>query len=155
MRNLLNFFARYNNVIIFLILEGIAFSLLTSGNSYHNARLVKGIRGITAGVEKSLSRISSYFRLRETEMNLARENAALRNRLEQTGKNKSDFIFSVTDSVYKQKYVWISAEVVNNSVNRQKNFFTLDKGFNQNLAKNMAVTSDDGITGVIVGCSSN
>ena len=155
MRNLLNFLARYNNIIIFLILEGIAFSLLTSGNSYHNTRFVKGVRGITTGIDKSFSRTRSYFSLRETEVSLAVENAALRNLLEQTGKNENNLIFSVTDSVYKQKYVWISAEVVNNSVNRQKNFFTLDKGFNHNLATDMAVISDGGIAGVIVGCSSN
>ena len=51
MRNLLNFLVRYNNLIIFLILEGIAFYLLATGNSYHNARLVKGVRGMTNGIE--------------------------------------------------------------------------------------------------------
>lgn len=155
MRNLLNFLARYNNVIIFLILEGIAFSLLTSGNSYHNTRLIKGIRGMSAGIERSFNRTMSYFRLRETEVTLTRENALLRNRIEQMRKRENSFVFSVTDSVYKQKYIWFSAEVINNSVNRQKNFFTLDKGFNQNLATDMAVISDDGVAGVIVGCSSN
>ena len=155
MRNLLNFLARYNNVIIFLILEGIAFSLLTSGNSYHNTRFIKGIRGITTGFERSFSSTRSYFRLRETEVILAGENSLLRNRLEQMGKKEINLFFPVTDSVYKQKYVWVSAEVVNNSVNRQKNFFTLDKGLNQNLATDMAVISDDGVAGIIVGCSSN
>ncbi|HOF21653.1 MAG TPA: rod shape-determining protein MreC [Bacteroidales bacterium] len=155
MRNLLNFFKRYNNVIIFLILEGIALSLLASGNSYHNTRLIKGIRGITAGIEKSFSRTASYFRLRETEMNLARENAMLRNLLEQAGKMRDNSFSTVTDSVYRQKYLWFSAEVINNSVNRRKNFLTLDKGYNDDLAPDMAVIADDAVAGVIVGCSSN
>lgn len=155
MRNLLNFIAKYNNVIIFLILEGIAFSLITSGNNYHNARFIKGIRGITTGIDRSISRTRSYFSLRETEEKLAEENALLRNRLEQMGKKESNLFFPVTDSVYKQKYIWSAAGVINNSINRQNNYFTLNKGYNQNLATDMAVISDDGVAGIIIGCSSN
>lgn len=155
MRNLLNFIARYNNIIIFLILEGIAFSLLTSENSYHNTRFIKRTRLITAGLERSFSNTRSYFRLRETEAKLSEENAVLRNRIEQRTMNGDSLFFSVTDSLYQQKYVWSSAEVINNSINRQKNFFTLNKGYNQNLATDMAVVSDNGVAGIIVGCSSN
>jgi len=155
MRNLLNFIARYNNVIIFLILEGIALSLLTSGNNYHNTRVVKGIRVFTAGIERSISKTRSYFRLRELGESLSMENAALRNRIVQMEMKENPLFFSVDDSARKQKYIWTSAEVVNNSVNRQKNFFTLNKGYNQNLAEDMAVISDEGVAGVIVGCSSN
>jgi len=155
MRNLLNFIVRYNNIIIFLILEGIAFSLLTSENSYHNTRFVKGIRGITAGIEKSLSKTISFFRLREIAESLAKENTILRNRLEQIEKREDTLFYPVSDTSYKQKYVWSPAEVINNSINRQKNFFTLNKGYNHDLATDMAVISDDGIAGVIVGCSSN
>jgi hypothetical protein len=71
MRNLLNFLAKYNNLIIFLILEGIAFYLLGSGNNYHNTRIIKGVRGITRGIEQRISNTRSYFRLREINQELA------------------------------------------------------------------------------------
>jgi rod shape-determining protein MreC len=83
MRNLLNFLAKYNNLLIFLILEGIAILLLTTGNTYHNTRLVKGIRGITRGVEERMSNIREYFNLREVNKILEAENVSLKNRLEQ------------------------------------------------------------------------
>ena len=86
MRNLLNFLAGYNNIIIFLILEGIALSLLTSENDYHNTRFVKGIMGFTTGLERSLSKTRSYFSLRETAEMLSAENASLRNSIEKSGK---------------------------------------------------------------------
>ena len=155
MRNLLNFIAKYNNLIIFLILEGIAFFLLSTGNNYHNTKVVKGIRGLTRGIEKQLSNAGTYLHLREMGKSLATENTLLKNRIERL-KNKEDHLFfSVIDSVYQQQYVWSSAEVVNNSVNRQKNFFTLNKGKLQGLSVDMAVTSDDGVAGVTVGCSDN
>ena len=61
----------------------------------------------------------------------------------------------MSDSVYKQQYIHTSAEVINNSVNRQKNFFTINKGELQGIKVNMAVNSGDGAAGVIVGCSDN
>ena len=155
MRNLLNFIVKYNSLFIFLILEGIAFYLLSTGNNYHNTRIVKGIRGITRGIEERVSNATAYFHLREIGKNLAEENTLLKNRIERLEKKDDHLFFSVIDSVYQQQYIWSSAEVVNNSVNRQKNFFTLNKGKLQGLAVDMAVTSDNSAAGVIVGCSDN
>jgi rod shape-determining protein MreC len=155
MRNLLNFLAKYNNLIIFLILEGIAFYLLSTGNNYHNTRLVKGTRGLTNALEKKVNSARSYFHLREISQVLVRENVSLRNTIESLSRNKDQLFFSVTDSVLHQQYTYSGAEIVNNSVNRQKNFFTLNKGRMQGLSVDMAVASDQGVAGVIVGSSDN
>ncbi len=155
MRNLLNFLAKYNNLIIFLILEGIALYLLSTGNNYHNTRIVKGIQGVTRVVEKRISNTTSYFRLREINRELAAENTSLKSTLERL-KNKEDLLFfSVSDTIYHQQYTYTSARIIDNSVNKQKNFFTIDKGRKHGLSVDMAVTSVEGIAGVIVGCSKN
>ncbi len=155
MRNLLNFLAKYSNLIVFLILEGIALYLLSTGNNYHNTRIVKGIRGVTRGVEQRVSNIRSYFRLREINQELAAENSSLKSTLEVL-KNKEDLLFfSVSDTIYQQQYTYTPAKVIDNSVNKQKNFFTIDKGEKHGLSVDMAVTSADGIAGVVVGCSKN
>jgi rod shape-determining protein MreC len=155
MRNLLNFLAKYNSLIIFLILEGISFYMLTTGNTYHNTRVVIGVRGLTRGIDEKISNTNNYFHLREVNQALAFENATLKNNINLL-RNKEDLLFfSVSDTNYRQQYKFTSAEVIDNSVTRQKNFFTLNKGTNQGVAVNMAVTSVDGIAGVIVGCSRN
>jgi len=155
MRSLLNFLAKYNHLIIFLILEGIAIYLISSGNSYHNARLVKGIRGLTTGIEQKMSNARTYFSLREISQSLAGENASLKNIIERSGVRQNLFISSVNDTVHKQKYSYSSAEVINNSVNRQKNFFTLNKGRRQGFSVDMAVIEGNSVAGVIVSCSEN
>lgn len=155
MRNLLNFLAKYNNLIIFLVLEGIAFYLLSTGNSYHNSRVVKGLRGLTAGVERRVSNATSYFHLREISQSVARENASLRTSVERLTNAENQLFFSVTDTVHYQQYTYSAAGVVNNTVNRQKNFFTINKGRLQGLSVDMAVASGDCVAGVIVGCSAN
>ncbi len=45
--------------------------------------------------------------------------------------------------------------MIENSVARQKNFFTVNKGTRQGITTDMAVTSFDGVAGIIVGCSDN
>jgi rod shape-determining protein MreC len=155
MRNLLNFLIRFNNLIVFIILEGITFYLLATGNSYHNTRVMNGIRGLTHGIEVRINKTRNYLSLREINENLGAENIALRNRIERLTRRENSVFFSVTDTIYRQQFNHTSAEVIENSVNRQKNFFTINKGTKQGLSTDMAVTSFDGVAGVIVGCSEN
>jgi len=155
MRSLLNFLARYNNLIIFLILEGLSVYLLATRNSYHNTRVESGIRGITIGLEKSVSDTRSYLSLREVNRSIAAENAALKNSIERLIRKDSSGFASVSDSVFNQVYTHTPAEVIDNTVNRQKNFFTINKGTLQGVSVDMAVATVDGVAGVIVGCSEN
>ncbi|MFA5820411.1 MAG: rod shape-determining protein MreC [Bacteroidales bacterium] len=155
MKNLLNFLARYNNLIIFLILEGIAVYLLATGNNYHNTRVVNGIRGLINGIEEKINNTRTYLNLREINENLAAENVALRNNIGRLVKRENSLFFSVSDSIYRQQYLHTSAEVINNSINRQKNFFTINKGELHGIKVDMAVTSENSVAGVIVGCFAN
>jgi len=155
MRNLLNFLLKYNSFIVFLILEGIALYWLTSGNSYHNSRMVKGMQGVTRGMEERLSNVRSYLNLREINSKLASENNALRNSIERFTSQENLKFISVKDTLFRQQYQYTSARVINNSVNKQKNFFTLDKGRAQGIKIDMAVTNGKDVAGVIVGCTDN
>ena len=155
MRNLLNFLARYNNLIIFLILEGVSLYFVATRNSYQNTRILFAVRSMTYGIEERINNTRNYLNLREINKNLAAENVALRNSMEKLVRGENSPFFSVTDSVYKQQYLHTAAEVIDNSVNRQKNFFTINKGELQGIKVNMAVNSGDGVAGVIVGCSDN
>lgn len=155
MRNLLNFLARYNNLILFILFEGVALYLVITGNSYHNSRAVNGVRGITRVMEKKIANAKNYLSLREINANLAQENVALRNSIERMLKKENQLFISVYDTIRQQQYICTSGEIVNNSVNRQKNFFTLSKGKKQGVNIDMGVVSPDGIAGIIVGSSDN
>jgi len=155
MRNLLNFLTRYNNLIIFLLLEGIAFYLLSTRNSYHNSRLVNGVRSMTYGIEQKINNTKTYLSLHEINVTLAAENVTLKNIISKMVRKGNSLFFSADDSVHKQQYVHTSAEVIENSINRQKNFFTINRGEDQGIKANMAVITSNGVAGVIVGCSRN
>ena len=155
MRNLLNFLARYNNLILFLLLEGIAIYLVVTGNSYHNSRVIKGVRGITTSTEARITNTRNYLRLREINSILSFDNAMLRNSIEKKIRYEDPDFYPVSDTLTDQQYEYSSAILVNNSVNRQKNFFTLNKGKKQGIDKDMAVIGPDGVAGLIVASSDN
>jgi rod shape-determining protein MreC len=97
----------------------------------------------------------SYLSLGQINERLAAENTALRNRIGRITKVEVQPFAPAFDSVYRQQYQFASAEVVENSVNRQKNFFTINKGKKEGMKPDMAVASGDCVAGVIVGCSEN
>jgi len=155
MRNLLNFLLKYINIIVFLFLEGLALYWLTNGNSYHNSTVVKGMQGVTKRLEERINNARSYLSLREINLSLASENSELKNRIGLISPREDLGFVSVDDSLFRQQFHYTSAREIKNSVNKQKNYFTLDKGTLQGIKVDMAVTNGKDAVGVIVGCSAN
>jgi rod shape-determining protein MreC len=153
MRNLLNFLARHNNLIIFLLLEGLSIYYLATRNNYHNARVMFAFRGITQGLQGRVYNAKTFFSLNDINTKLADENVALKNSIQKLKKEEKSTFYTVEDSVFRQKYTHMAAEVIDNSVNRQKNFFMINKGRIDGIKADMAVISPEGVAGVILGCS--
>lgn len=155
MRNLLNFLLRFNHLIIFLLLEGLSFYYLATRNSYHNTRVMFAVRGLTQGIESRIVDVKSFIDLKDVNRSLSEENILLRNEIERLKKPENAGFTVISDTVFGQKYVHTAAEVIDNTINRQKNFFTLNKGLLHGITTDMAVVAPDGIAGVIVACSNN
>jgi rod shape-determining protein MreC len=146
MNDLLNFLKKYNYLIIFLILEGIAFYLVASKSYYHNTRVVNSMRWLTYGVEIRISEAKNYFNLKKINENLANENTALQNSINRLLMN---------DTISQQTYQYTSARLTSNSVNKQYNFFTINKGSKSGLAAGMAVIADGSVAGIVSSCTDN
>ena len=155
MRNLLNFLKKFGNVLLFVLLEAIAFYLLASRPNYHSIKLSKTLDATSAFVHKKVNHATDYFSLNEINEQLLSENRELRNAMQRIYRNSEISTFSVTDSIYKQQYIYIQARAVNNSVNKQKNYITLNKGILSGVRKDMAVTGPEGIVGIIVEVGRN
>ena len=155
MRNLLNFLLRNYFVLLFLILEGIALTILLSNNLFHNAWAFNFTQSVTGNYYEKMGNIKEYFSLREINRKLSEENTALRNQIENVYKSDDIFFYAVTDTVHKQKYFYTPARVINNSINKKQNFLTLDKGSQDGLRPEMGVISSSGIVGTIYGVSRN
>jgi rod shape-determining protein MreC len=86
---------------------------------------------------------------------LNRENARLKNLLAESFKETIDSSFIYNDSLYQQQYIYRTAKIINNSVNKQLNYITLNKGSLHGIEPEMAVVSVDGVVGVVKSVSNN
>jgi rod shape-determining protein MreC len=150
MRNLLIFITKYNAFFLFLIFEIASLLIYIKYNSFQKATFINSTNQVTGNLYAKADEFKGYLSLTEVNDKLAKENAELRNQLRSSKYVDTVSRHSVTDSVYKQQYVYIPAQVISNSVNRRNNYLTISRGSKDGIAKGMGVTSADGVVGKVV-----
>ncbi len=135
--------------------------MLTKASTSHQTFFSAKMSDATSKINERYYNMRGYFFLRETNQQLALENARLLNLLRSNISAPDSSIQIVTDSVYKdslnkfRKYNWLPAKVIGNTVSLQTNFLTLERGRLQGVKKGMAAISPEGIIGVVVEVSDN
>lgn len=155
MRNLLRFLWKYSNFVLFILMEVFCFYLVFQHNSFQKAGWINSSNAFAGNVFTTVNSIKEYFALKETNELLAAENARLRS---QSLGSYAKFITTktvVNDTIVKQQYTYIPAEVVNNSVNRRNNYLTLNRGYKQGITADMAIITSNGIIGYTKDVSAN
>jgi len=155
MRNLLLFIEKYNRIILFIILELVAVYLISNSYKYHNTQLIKGVRKLTLTWEGVISNVKNYLRIKKINDDLQAENTLLWNLIERYGLKTDSVIIQVNDTLHGVQFEILPAYVVNNSVNKVKNYFTIDRGKGDGVDVNMAVISIQGVAGITVASSDN
>lgn len=155
MRNLISFLSRYSNLIIFLFLEAISVWFMVEAGGYQSSRFVGGVRNTTLYLERKIGGVKEYMGLRHQNRVLAEENLNLKRQLERYNSFFQPGIPAIIPLSDSMVYSYISARVVNNSVNKQRNFFTLGKGSRDGVKPEMAVVGPDGVAGIVVSVSEN
>lgn len=153
--NLGTFIAKYSHLIAFVLIEVVAILLIVQNSVYQRSHIVRWGNAVAGVWHKGVSGVTSYFRLKAENEHLAAENASLRAQLASSYISYCDSIFTVNDTVYKQRYSYTDAQVIKNSYNKQKNYMMINKGYGQGVKMDMAVISPQGIVGVVVGCTRN
>ncbi|MBE9467280.1 MAG: rod shape-determining protein MreC [Bacteroidetes bacterium] len=155
MRALINFFLKHYYFLLFLAFELFSVFLVIENNNYQKSSFLNSANFISGNIYNGLSNFNSYINLYELNEKLSSENTQLYNSLKTTYKSNKISLLEIYDSTYFQQYVTTSAHVINNSVNRQNNYLTIDKGENQGVYQEMAVTSPTGIVGIVKNASNN
>ncbi len=156
MRNLLRFILNNHFLIVFIIFEIIAFSLVFQHNNYQKAIAFNLTRNIGGYINSKIFSFRQYLYLHETNRALLKENRRLRNSLLSSYKLRIPAAAGVEfDSAWLQQYNFIPARVISNSVNKQNNFISIDKGSVHGVEPDMAVISGEGAVGIVTGVSDN
>ncbi len=149
MRNLLRFLYKYNFPIIFLVLEIFALFLVVRNNPIPHSRAFSGIQNVNGFFYEKSYGLRQYLNLKHENYLLAMENSRLRSQgIESIGLEGSFDGISYS-SEKPVAFEYITARVINNSVNKQYNYLTLDKGSLSGVSADMAVVAPDGIVGVV------
>lgn len=156
MQRLFLFFYQYRAFFTFLILELFCAWLIIGNNPYQGARFFNSSNGLVAGLNNVSQGVREYFLLRQVNSTLARENAYLRSKFEQL--NQLRYVTPLPaniDSTVVGQFDFVSAKVVNNTVNRFTNFITINRGADDGLKPGMAVISSMGVIGKVRTVSSH
>lgn len=153
MRSLLRFIVRFHFVLIFLLIESFSLFLLVQYNHYQRSTVINSSNKISGKIYDKFSLVSDYFSLRKANLELANQNKELLNRSKVAYKSTQIELVEIYDSLYIQQYEYRIAKVINNSINKQRNFLTLDKGSRQGIEAEMAVLGPNGVVGIVQNVS--
>lgn len=152
MRNLFLFIRRFYPFFLFLFLEVIAVILIARSNAYQGATMVNSANQVSGWFYTQNNSILEYFRLKETNIELAEENARLRATL---GNYTEAGDSARTDTTERYIYSYLPARVINHSIHKKMNYFTLDKGSADGLRPGLGVVESNGVVGMLTNVSQN
>ncbi len=163
MQQIIEFFIRHKNFLLFLALFSLGISLTQKAHSGLYTRNIASTNKVAGTLFTWLSNAQSYLALREQNEALMTSNKrllALINNERQSDAgpllpNFEGFQTSVQreDSSQISGLTIIQAHVINNTYHRQKNTLTIDKGRNDGVVPDMGVASPKGIVGIITHVS--
>ena len=149
MKEIIKLILKYHFTIIFILLEIVSFSLIIRHNEYQRAIFSESASTLFGNVSSTITSIKDYFRLKEINESLAKENILLKNRLEAYEFLQDTIIQRTVVEGSIPVYEYIGAKQVNATYNRTKNYITLNRGRKNGLQKEMAVCTPEGIVGLI------
>lgn len=155
MKSLIRLILRYHNILLFIILETVAFTLIVQNNKYQRASFFNSSNYMVGAIYDMYSSITQYFNLKEINEQLATENARYRNMLHESFIFYDEAFKYEDDTLHERKYKFIDAKVVNNTINTQNNYLTINKGVKHGIKPDMGVVSPKGVVGVVKRVSSN
>jgi rod shape-determining protein MreC len=140
---------------MFLLLQVLAFSLLVNNNSFHKSSFFNSTNAVVGSIYTYKSNVTDYLSLREINNRLAEENAELRNQLKYNYVAVDNSFAIIDDTLSKRKFRYFKARVINNSINKQTNYITIQNGGNLGFKRDMGVISEQGIVGIVKDVSPN
>lgn len=163
MRNIFNLILRFHIILLFVLLEAISFSMIVTYNNYQRANFLGSNSLFTGSIFEWFSSYKQYLSLKKVNIRLAEENAQLRTQLQQYlvrnnyGRSQAQdslYLPSISvDSLKRANYFFSTARVINNSINQQHNFITLNKGRMNGVKPDMGVIANGQVVGLVINVS--
>lgn len=165
MLRLLSFLSKNQNILLFLLLEAVAFWLVVRFNEPQRHAVGDSLLEASAAVQDQKQKVSEYFFLKEGNVQLQDENDSLRNLIDvlQSKLTVAEAIIEVDstrsgliDSLQsREEFTYIPTRAIRHTHSLSRNYITLDKGTLHGVKEEMGLISPQGIAGFVVKASPN
>ena len=185
MWRIFQFLGKFGNVILFLFLELIALLIVISVNKPHREISQGVFLEMSGSLSKFQAGIGSYFSLASENERLMKQDSMLLSELQEVRdslrmyqyrrptaadflmlpdslKNDSAYLdtlrfpVEIPDTLFPARgYVFLPCKVINNTVSRNYNYITIDKGHRHGIQEGMGLISPQGVAGQVVDVSQN
>ena len=105
MNKLIQILKQYDYVVVFVALVVLSLVLMARTSYYQSSHLVAWGNGVAGDWYRGVNSVGGYFGLKGENDRLAAENAALRAQLAESYISYTDSVFTVNDTVYKQRHI--------------------------------------------------
>lgn len=154
MRKLIDFLSKYNYWFVFILLEVISFFALFRFNGFQGSVWFTSANTVAGQIMEWQSKTLSYLALGDNNKALTERNIVLEHRIAQLEhklkklEEKPGYSALRTDSLLRS-YRLLEAQVVNNSLLRQDNYITINRGENDGVRPEMGVVCGTGVVGIV------
>ena len=153
---LIRLFSKNGLFLFFLFLQLIAVTLIFSRNSMQQSFAAGQATVFNAWVSGYIDQGTSYLKLKQINEDLVAQNKALMAQVYGKGQSGNPQFRRVTDTIGGgQIYTFVDADIVNNSITRNDNYFTIDRGKRHGVFPKMGVIAPNGIAGIGVNTTNN
>lgn len=149
MRNILNLIQRYYVFLLFLTLQGFALYVFFNNNNFAKAEFINHSRDWVGSIYSQRTQLKEYLMLGEINDRLSLENAILRSQLPENVMVVDTQSFEIRDTLSFQRYIYRNAKVENITLNRERNYIMLNRGYLGGIEPEMGVISSGSIVGIV------
>ncbi len=151
MRSIYFLFSRFYVLITFVLFEIFSLSLVFKSHKYQEVRFLNTTNVITANFIGVINEFNTFIHLGTNNKALVEENLRLKRQILYQQSHPIDSNLIKSSDVYTFDY--IVANIENNSINKNINYVTLNRGSKHGVQKGLGVISSNGIVGIITNVS--
>lgn len=152
MQNLIDFFTRHYHWLLFLLLEVASVVLLFQYNSYQGSVWISSANAVSGKVYEWQSSVEQFFKLKDRAQELALYNMRLEMQLSQVRQELMDLKVDTATADSMMQFVsgnlqLLPAKVVSNTLHRNDNLITIDRGSADGVEPDMGIICGTGLVG--------
>jgi rod shape-determining protein MreC len=153
-RNLLEFLSKSGHWLLFVFLEVISLVLLFQYNSYQGSVWITSANAVTGRIYEWESAVEAFFSLTRINEGLTMRNFYLERQVDQLSRLYTEATDDTTAAEryglkLLEQYELIPAKVVSNSLHREDNLITINRGRADGVRTDMGVACGLGVVGVV------